>query len=251
MKIDCVTICVGFSDVLAHSLPLNKRHFDSMVVVSDTKDVRTHNLCAHHHIRVVQTDHFYADQQAFNKGNGINGGLEALGAQDWICHLDADIVLPPRTRELLEKVDLDPAGIYGIDRMMCPSFEDWTKFVQTPTMQHTVNTFIIPEPFPIGPRVGKLDADGYVPIGFFQLWNAAQTGIGDYPAQHGTAGRSDMLHAMRWSRRNRHLLPEIIAIHLEGRLEPGVNNWRGRRADWFGPEPLPAPCPPGPGCYDG
>jgi hypothetical protein len=48
---------------------------------------------------------------------------------------------------------------------------------------------------------------GYLPLGFFQLWNAGATGIRDYPS-HGAADRSDLLFAQRWPRRRRHLLPE-------------------------------------------
>jgi hypothetical protein len=79
-----------------------------------------------------------------------------------------------------------------------------------------------------------------MPIGFFQLWNVA-SGIKDYPLEHGSAGRTDMLHALRWPRRRRHLIPELIAVHLEGPIAPGVKNWRGRRMEWFGPKPHPLP----------
>jgi len=241
MKLECVTVCVNFSDVLAFSLPLNKCLFDRMVVVSDANDEATKNLCSHHHVELVQTSSFYDRDHAFNKGNGINAGLKALSCDGWVLHMDADIVLPPRTRELLERADLDPDVIYGIDRMMCPSFEAWMRYFQSPTLQHTAQTFVIPEPFRMGVRVARLTEDGYLPIGFFQLWNAAQTGIRDYPREHGTAGRTDMLHAMRWPRRKRALLPEIVGVHLEGPQAPGQKNWRGRTMQWFGPAPAQLP----------
>jgi hypothetical protein len=150
-------------------------------------------------------------------------------------------VLPPRTRELLTKVRLEPTFIYGIDRMMCPSYDAWVKYMQTPTQQHTAETFIIPEPFPIGARVARLGLDGWLPIGFWQLWNPIGSGIHDYPQSHGTAGRTDMLQAMRWPREQRALLPEIIGVHLEGPIAKGQTNWRGRRMSWFGPSPSPPP----------
>jgi hypothetical protein len=248
MRLECVTVCVNFSDVLAHTLPLNKVHFDDMVVVSDTGDVRTHNLCAHHHIRVIQTDHFYYQEQAFNKGNGINAGVAALSLSDWVLHIDADIVLPPRTREILNVASLDPECIYGIDRMMCPDYEAWMQHIGTPQVMHSDQTYIVPGPWPLGARVAKLQEDGYVPIGFFQLWNAARTGIKTYPNQHGTAGRTDMLFSLQWPRPKRVLLPELMGIHLEGRMRPGEKNWRGRRADWFGPTPERTPPAPAAWC---
>ncbi len=246
MYLECVTVCVNFTDVLAFTLPLNKAHFDNMVVVSDTADEQTKNLCSHYHVRLVQTDEFYYSDQAFAKSRGINVALQSLSRRDWVLHLDADIVLPPRTREILTKIRLDPNFIYGIDRMMCPSYEAWVRYMQTPTQQHTAETFVIPEPWPIGARVARLQNDGWMPIGFFQLWNAKHSGIHDYPLQHGTAGRTDMLHAMRWPRERRALIPELLGVHLEGPIAPGQKNWRGRRMSWFGPSPLALtpPMPP-------
>ncbi len=242
MRIEAVTICVNFSDVLAHTLPLNKQHFDDMVVVTDTRDNATWRLCRHHHVRCITTDYFYANEQAFNKGNGITSGLRELGCADWMVHIDADIVLPPRTRELLERLPLDPSCIYGIDRMMCPSFADWMTYVTDPVAQHADQIYVVPEPFPMGARIAKLDGEGYVPIGFFQMWHAGQSGVTDYPNEHGTAGRTDMLHALRWSRGKRVLLPELIGIHLEGPIARGEKNWRGRRMGRFGLPPTGLPC---------
>ena len=249
MFIEAVTICVNFSDVLAHTLPLNKRHFDRMVVVSDTGDTATWALCRHHHVQCITTDEFYRAEHAFNKGRGINAGLDALAKTDWLVHLDADIVLPPRSREILEGVaGLEQANIYGIDRMMCPSFEAWIDHLTNPTCQHADEIFVVPEPFPMGSRVAKLGDEGYVPIGFFQLWHAS-AGHLTYPIEHGTAGRTDMLFAMQWARRNRVLLPELIGIHLEGRIDEGMRNWRGRQMGPFGRAPVKRK--PVPGAYGG
>ena len=138
-------------------------------------------------------------------------------------------------RELLSSVvALDPDCIHGIDRMMCPSFEAWIEYIQQPVQMHTAQTFVIPEPFKMGARVARLNKDGWLPIGFFQLWNAGRTGIKDYPVEHGSAGRTDMLQAMRWERGKRVLIPELIGIHLEGRMKAGEKNWRGRKMEHFG-----------------
>jgi hypothetical protein len=128
--------------------------------------------------------------------------------------------------------------------MMCPDYEAWIKYVQTPTQMHTAQTFVIPEPFPMGARVARLSDDGWLPVGFFQMWNPNVSGIHDYPQDHGTAGRTDMQQALRWPRAKRVLIPELIGIHLEGQLAPGQKNWRGRQMEWFGPAPDPKPAPP-------
>ncbi len=241
--IEAVITCVNYSDFLAHTLPLNKGFFEKMVVVSNTTDKATHRLCAHLNVRCIQTDHFYENDQAFNKANGINAGLRQLDLSDWAVHLDADIVLPPRFREIVDRIDLDPECIYGLDRMMCGSFEEWQDHVANPEIQHTSQIFVTANRWRLGTRVAKLGEDGYVPIGFFQMWNPGKTGNKIYPNKCGDAGRTDMLFALQWPRRRRLFIPEIVAIHLSS--EPGVlsANWRGRVSGHFGCRPCDPPDP--------
>jgi hypothetical protein len=63
----------------------------------------------------------------------------------------------------------------------------------------------------------ELDAGGYVPIGFFQLWNARSRRL-IYPEHHATAARSDMLFSLQWARQQRQLLPEIVGRFGVGRV---------------------------------
>lgn len=243
MYIEAITVCVNFSDILAHSLVHNKHLFDRMVVVTDSADTATRKLCDYHYVECIITDEFYRNEQAFNKGRGINAGLAKLSMRDWVLHIDADIVLPARSRSLLEKVVRpEPDCIYGIDRMMCPDFTTWARHMAGPDIQHANEIFVIPDSFPMGTRVAKLDGEGYLPIGFFQLWHPGTTELRAYPDEHGTAGRGDMLHALKWPRRKRVLIPEIISIHLGSPIAKGTNNWRGRRAVPFGPTLMPAQC---------
>lgn len=234
--LEAVVICVNFSDVLAHTIVHNASLFDRLLIVTDRSDAATRKLCDHHYVECVCTDEFYHSDQAFNKGRGINVGLDRLSKSDWVLHMDADIVLPARFRKLFDTVlDLDPACIYGIDRLMCPDFPAWVRHMGSPVIQHAAEIFVIPDGFPMGTRVAKLDHEGYVPIGFFQLWHPGTSGIASYPVEHGTAGRADMLHALKWARRKRMLIPEIFGIHLGSPLPKGTNNWRGRKMGPFGP----------------
>jgi hypothetical protein len=236
MKLECLTVSVNFSDILAHTLPLNKNLFDRTIVVTDPGDTATKRVCEHNYVECIATDEFYFSDAAFNKARGINVGLAKLDASDWLIHMDSDIVLPARTRDFLERiVSLDPVCIYGVDRLMCPDYAAWSRHVAAPVLQHTAEIFVIPDAFPMGTRVAKLDGEGYVPIGFFQLWNPRGSGILDYPAEHGTAGRTDMLHALRWPRAKRVLIPELFAIHLGSPIPKGKTNWRGRVMAPFGP----------------
>jgi hypothetical protein len=217
-------------------LPLNKPLFDRFLVVTDTKDRRTRDLCEHHHVECLATDAFYEGDKAFDKGAGISEGLKRLSKRDWVVHLDADIALPPRSRSLLEKMRLDPLCLYGIDRLMCGSFEDWTGYVAQPEVQHSCDIYVQANAFPLGTRIARMNDDGYLPLGFFQMWNPAETGIVTYPS-HGRADRSDLCFASKWPRRHRALIPEIVGIHLasEDDSEMGAN-WRGRVTPAFGPQ---------------
>ena len=241
MKFECVIVSVNYGDYLAWTLPLNLRHFDKIVVVTTFTDQQTQDLCKFYDVECVTTHSFYQNNARFKKSCGVNEGLARLKRDAWVAHMDADIVLPPRAREMLEKVNLDPACLYGIDRMMCESFEDWLKYFIHPKYQlHEENIFIKPNAFEtFGIRVGLLGkdqyADGYAPIGFFQLWNPTGSGVSEYTVEHESAGKDDMLFALKWPRRRRLLFPEILGIHLESQTPAKMgSNWNGRVTPPFG-----------------
>ncbi len=52
----------------------------------------------------------------FNKARLIQRAIDQIGARDWILHLDADVVLPRKFREMLAWAHLDERCIYGADR---------------------------------------------------------------------------------------------------------------------------------------
>ncbi|MGA7577845.1 MAG: hypothetical protein WBW52_06775 [Desulfobaccales bacterium] len=235
LKIEAVITCVQYGDYLAWTLAANKQHFNRMVVVTRPDDKLTQQLCAYYHVECYPTYDWHRDDDAFNKAKGINYGLSKLAKDGWVVHLDADIYLPPRTRSILQRISLDPNCLYGLDRMECKSFADWIKFLSAPPLQHEWEIFVHNRPFPLAVRIAKLDRDGYVPIGYFQLWNPGGSGVYQYPEHHTTAARSDMLFAMQWPRDRRHLIPEVIAIHLESERADMGANWKGRTTRAFGP----------------
>lgn len=236
MKIEAVIVSVNYGDFLAWTLPTTRHCFEGLVVVTHPTDRHTVQVCAHYNVKCIQTDQFYHDNVAFDKAAGINYGLEALSLSDWVVHLDADIALPPRAREMIHMANLEPDCIYGIDRMMCPTFEEYAAYLTEPEVMHDDEVFVKFNAFEAGVRIARLEpgGQGYVPIGFFQLWNAGATGIKDYPDRHGTASRTDMLHALRWPRAKRHLIPEIVGVHLDSEASAHAANWRGRVTAPFG-----------------
>ena len=236
MYLEGIIICCDYSDFLAATIIHNKHHFDRLVVVTSLSDEKTKKLCEHHYVECIQTDVFYEEGANFNKAKGINVGLNALSKKDWVIHLDADIYLPPLTRSILEKIDLNPEFIYGIDRMMCPNYEEWQKYISNPKPIHEGWIYIHPTAFPMGVRIAEYNNKGYEPIGFFQMWNPKVSNISFYPDQHGAADRTDVLFCKQWFRNKRSFIPEIISIHLDSedldKKEMG-KNWNGRKTKLF------------------
>lgn len=237
MYIEAVTVCVNYSDFLAYTLPLNKQHFDHWVIITTKEDKETQRLCRYHNVECLVTDKFTEGGDAFNKAKGINEGLAYVSKRDWMIHIDADIVLPPMFRQMMERLVLDRKAIYGADRLMCPNFDEWTRHLQKPRPMYDSWIYIHMDAFPIAARVADYNGDGYSPIGYFQLWHPQTSQIEYYPEEHGAADRTDMAFAKKWKKENRRLLPEIITIHLDSEnatVESVGKNWQGRKTIPFG-----------------
>lgn len=117
LRLEAVTACVGFDDLLDATLALNHPHLDTMIVVTSHDDRRTQAVAHKHGATCVQTDLFKKNGRAFNKGAAINAGLSRFQYHGWRLHLDADIALPDNFRRVLfNHTHLDPACIYGADR---------------------------------------------------------------------------------------------------------------------------------------
>lgn len=241
MAINGVMVCVDYGDVLAWTLPHNRQHFDRLVVVTRPDDKHTQRICEHYNIERLETDAFHANNTIFNKGAGINEGLKRLGIdkagpEQFFVQMDSDIVLPPRTKEVLRKIDPDPEAIHGADRLMCTSFDDFQAYLADPEIGIESNMWTRGGAFPLNVRICPMwNDDGYRPVGYFQMWNPAVSGIKTYD-EHATAGRGDFTFPKRWARRKRVLIPELFLIHLEPTLPKRMGvNWGGRKTPTFGP----------------
>lgn len=233
MKIEAVVTCVNYADFLAETLPHNRTLFDKLIVVTAPEDKLTQRICEYWHVECLLTDAFRTRWGEFRKGAAINEGLAKLAKHDWLVHLDADILLPPLTRLLLEAANLDKRFIYGIDRHIVAGYAPWRKFIALPGLQQENGIFVHTSHFPIGVRVTPQAHGGWLPIGFFQMWHAS-SGRLRYPEDHKDAGRTDMQFAAQWPRQQRALIPEIIGYHLES--QPGAAmgaNWSGRTTPRF------------------
>ncbi len=234
MKIEAVIVCVDYADFLAETLPHNLPHFDRVLVITAPRDVETQELCRKLSVPYYATNAFFKDGDKFNKARGIDFGLSFLRWNDWVVHLDADTFLPPMTRKWLEWRTLDKECIYGIDRVNCVGHEAWTGYLN---QHHTGHDYMcrvrVPRGMPLLDRIAIRDYGGYIPIGYFQMWSGS-TGR-RYPIARGDAEHTDVLHAIQWDENKRHLIPEVVAVHLQSVDSPLGANWRGRTTPRFAP----------------
>ncbi|OWK45741.1 hypothetical protein [Fimbriiglobus ruber] len=241
--IHAVTVCVGYGDFLAAAAPHNAPLFDRWTVVTAADDAETREVCRQHRLHCLVTADHERDG-AFSKGRAVERGLQHLPASGWILHVDADVVLPARTHDILARSHLDPAKIYGADRFLVRTHADWLRLLATGWPGHTFSdhphAIAPPTGFAVGARWAG--SDGYVPIGYFQLWH--RTGGGEerhgcrtkpYPSGHGSACREDVQFALQWDRRDRQLVPELFVAHLESEPARRGANWKGRTTARFGP----------------
>jgi hypothetical protein len=237
-KLECVIVCINYTDFLAHTLPFNKKHFNKMVVVTDTKDIETKKLCEKWNVTCISSDDMYVnDATVPNKGIAINIGLKHIDCNDWVVIMDADIWLPDETRTILNKNNLDESKLYGIDRLMCNSYEEWINFIYSTKSIYEGWIYQHCDFFKIGTRLIQYHGDLYWPIGFFQLWNANKTNIKTYPIANALPGydRVDVQMLKLFPTEKRELLASLICIHLASEDHKQGQNWKGRGTKQFGP----------------
>jgi hypothetical protein len=240
MRIEAVTVCVGYADFLAVTLPLNLPSFDHFVVVTTPEDNETRELCRRYGVTCIVTREFYRNGDKFNKARGINKGLDQLSHTEFVVHIDADVILPRHFRAGISEANLDPECLYGIDRVMVRCWWDWVKLRDSGYLQKDYHCRVnFPKKLEVGNRWANSEY-GYCPIGFFQLWHSRSdiyrgVHLRHYPTTWNDAARADVQFAIRWDRRQRLLLPEIIAVHLESESAPLGVNWQGRKTKRFGP----------------
>jgi hypothetical protein len=227
LRLEAVTVCVGFDDFLDVTLALNHPHLDTMIVVTSHDDRKTQQVAKKHGAICVQTDLFRKNGRHFNKGAAINAGMNHFQFHGWRIHLDSDIVLPDNFRRILfNHSHLDASAIYGADRVDVVGRAAVHK-LRTTLPQHAWSCFIeARHQAPTSPRyVDPLH--GYIPIGFFQLWNARTQK--DYPYSLGSAAHDDVMFAAQWPAAYRRLLPSAICYHLCAQPPHWGENWDGHR----------------------
>lgn len=241
MRLEAVVTCVGYADFLAWSIALNRIHFDQIIVVTSTDDERTSRVCETYNIRCLKTN-ICKVGEPFDKGKLINLGLTELKTNDYVCNIDADIILPARFREMLGVAQIQPDSIYGCSRMNAVGFKNWVEYFTNPRPQIHQQIYLFNDIFPMSPTINKLWNNhefkfeyetGFCVLGFLQIWNQGFKKR-TYPEGHADAGMSDLEFSLQWPRLKRVLIPEINVFHLCS--TDGVKqgqNWKGRKSAPF------------------
>lgn len=238
MKLQAVTVSVNYADFLEVVVQENKKNFDKWIIVTDTKDVATKEVCDRHGLECVQTDLFYANGAKFNKWAGLNEGLDRVDKDSWCLIIDGDVVLHYLTRRTLEKLNLDPTFIYGMDRLDCIGFDTWDHYKESAGILKE-NWLLHTAGLKMGARLvhhygmegenGRFE--GWRPLGFFQLMH--RSAFDRHPQDSDSADHCDLTFARQWPRDKRMLIPELFAIHLISEEARKGQNWRGRKSKPF------------------
>ena len=242
MRIEAVTVCVGYADFLAATLPENLPLVDDLVVVTSPDDEETRAVCRKHNVFHILSED-YRRGGPFNKARMINRAFDQIGCHDWVLHLDADIVMPRQFRRLVDWADLDERVLYGADRQRIIGFDEWKAFKQYvdrwDNHTHEMGWWFHPK-YPMMSRTRlvapRVHADRGVPafplVGIDPV-QLAPTAVPDRPRRRGP-DRSPVRPAMG---------PAVPgALARGGGPAPGERarharrNWSGRTTKRFGPE---------------
>ena len=234
LRLEAVTVSVGFDDLLDITLTTNHPHLDTMVVVTSHEDRKTQQGAAKHGAICVTTDLFSKNGRKFNKGAAINAGMSHFQYHGWRLHLDSDITLPDNFRRILfNHTHLERSCLYGADRF---DVIGKGQIEQLPELfgrfpQHRLRCLMDPTHdrnlvAPAGARlIGNLD--GYTPLGYFQLWHSSCQK--SYPYSLGDAAHDDVMFARLWPVSARRLLPSVAVYHLCPSTPQWGENWDGNR----------------------
>jgi len=199
-KLSGVVVSVGFASVLAETLPLNKPHFDQLVVVTTSDDEQTQALATQHGATLVISDRCYDDDHAFNKGRMVNDGYAAVTDPDWVILFDADVVLNADTRHFVIHNSFNPGCLYFTSRR----------------------------------NRGQAAADQQQPSGYFQLFHPRAIAIRNHlkpllSEEFCSAGSVDSWFQQQWPRDKIVPVPELGVEHVTS--QPLGQNWNGPKAE--------------------
>jgi len=221
--ISCLMVCVNYGDMLRLTLPFNKQMVTNMVVVTVPEDKETLAVCQEFGIKVLEYRCCFCpyDKEVvkdatklFHLSKMINQGLMYVYENfpdSWYLYLNSDVILHPHIKTL--DVDtLSPELIYGVNRYLVPTKEDFNKISEGGQIDFST----------LGNHFEDTEGDGIVALGFFQLFKRKIFYDQVYNVPTYDASYSDILFVNKF--KNKGKLEGCHALHLG---KPGVN-WCGR-----------------------
>jgi hypothetical protein len=221
-ELNAVLVSVDYADLLAITLPYNRKHFDRVLVVTDTTHsdwtVAEENRCD-----VYRTDAFYLHGAVFNKWLALEEGLTQKNfRRNWLCFMDADVLWPSSVSffESYRTINWHvPGG--GLRHQICsqlatPQRRVWTEWPagfsgKIPDESHWQN-------FPLHRE------DEFA--GYSQIFHAADSHLPQPPWHQVNwmhAGGADSFFQDMWGS-DRKMRPPFEVLHLG----PCGRNWYGR-----------------------
>ena len=196
---NALVVSVDYADILAVTLPRNRRHFDRVLVVTTPTDDVTIALAKIHNCECLQTTVFSQnDTSWFAKDAATVEGLRQLGPDGWTVLLDADIVLP----QDMVMPDLEIGNLYAPRRRMCQTLDSAPDWLCYPVQRDIVFA------------------------GYCQLFHSSDPNVQpwpNYPIER-LVWYSDTLFQDRWPPAKKVWLPFEV-LHIG---DPPRRNWCGR-----------------------
>jgi hypothetical protein len=161
-KFELVLACVNHAHLLKHTLPVNTRKFDNVIVVTTPTDFETQKIASENQAQIVTTDLFYKYGAPFNRGLAINEAFRASKYNDWIIHTDADIIFPRGYEQVFAKDNqhINKEVFYGSKRIEFKDYEEYKQALE----QYAL--------FQAPTQPGKMiDEPSHIGCGFFQMFN--------------------------------------------------------------------------------
>lgn len=212
IQLNLLVVCVDYSDYLEDTIKHNLDLFDTLHIVTSSKDLATQELCLKYSgkINCIITDLFYSNGALFNKGSSINYALSTIERKNWILVGDADCLYPKNIKKDL--INSDKNCLYTYRRKLVANKKhmyDIKNNVADPLGHHNKNV--------------------HLGIGYCQIFNFESRFFPKqnyYPTTSNNASTSDIAFSRNWPSKFRKVIESDYVLHL-GEL---CKNWKGRKS---------------------
>lgn len=132
-KLEMITGCVNndkikYSKFLEITLPLNKKSFDNIIIITDPLDLETQRVCRENEVECFCTDKFFENGSKFDNNKAVSWGLKHLKYKDWVISSSPDMIYPDDFREKLNLDSLDSSKMYGTSRLFINTYKDYLDY---------------------------------------------------------------------------------------------------------------------------